>query len=560
MKIRRIYRYFYVVIALMVLQSCDSYLDRSPWGGPSDENFFANQEELMLVVNGLYSAMGYHPLDGMPTNLLLDNVTDLGWDRNVSSMQSVGRGDHDSNNGFVLFIWREGYRVIGKCNFVINNMSKLEGSIDANLYNRLQAEARFIRAYTYQYLIDYFGEVPLLNQNLGLHEAQLPKTPRAELVDFVLQELEAIAPMLPTNYTGADVGRATRGAALAIRARAALNNGRWEEAASSAKAVMDLGVYNLHPNYGELFMYAGENAQEIIFSTQYLRLQNVKSHNTPQCLLSRNAQGHTNKKPSQTLIDLFLCTDGLEIDKSPSFDPTAPFENRDPRLGFTVALPGSVFFGYQFETHKDSTQCWNYNVTPAVRVTNQEAIHAFATFTGYCWRKYVDQGDVGFLGNSELNVIQSRYAEVLLIYAEAKVEMNQLDESVYAAINEVRQRPSVEMPPISAGKTQGELRRLVRKERVYELTMEGFRLVDLRRWQLADKIMNSNLYGRIPTGLLAAAPSIDEDGMVNYDDVPNRSEMRVVEVRHFNAARDYLWPIPNIEVVTNPNLIQNPNY
>ncbi|MGK6350980.1 RagB/SusD family nutrient uptake outer membrane protein [Parapedobacter sp. DT-150] len=548
------------MMSLIMLQSCDDYLDRSPWGGPSDENFFSNQEELMLVVNGLYSAMGYHPSDGMPTNLLLDNVTDLGWDRNVSAMQSVGRGDHDSNNGFVLGIWREAYRVIGKCNFVINNMSKLEGSMDANLYARLQAEARFVRAYTYQYLIDYFGEVPLLTENLGLDNAQVPKTPKAEVVDFVLQELEAIAPSLPPSYTGADIGRATRGAALTIRARAALNNGRWEEAASSAKAVMDLGVYSLHSNYGDLFTYAGENAQEIIFSTQYLRLQNVKTHNTPTCLLSRNAQGHTNKKPSQALIDLFLCTDGLEIDDSPSFDPAAPFENRDPRLGFTVALPGSVFFGYQFETHKDSTQCWNYNVTPAVRVTNQEAIHAYASFTGYCWRKYTDRGDVGFLANSELNVIQARYAEVLLIYAEAMIELNQIDETVYEAINEVRQRPSVDMPPISAGKTQQEMRQLVRKERVYELAMEGFRMVDLRRWELADKIMNSNVYGRIPKGLLASAPSIDEDGMVSYSNVPNVSEMRVVEVRHFNPERDYLWPIPNIETVTNPNLIQNPNY
>lgn len=545
-----------------LMPSCEDYLDKKPLAGPSDESYFANQEELTLVVNGLYSAMTYHPIDNMPMNLTLDDATDFGWDRNTSPLQSLGRGDHDSNNGHVLNIWRDAYRVIGKCNFILDNMYKLNGMMDENLFNRYRAEARFVRAYTYQYLVDLFGDVPLLIKGLTLNENQIPRTPKTEVVTFILQEMEEAATVLPLKYTGADLGRATKGAALSIRARAALNHGLWEEAVTSAKEVMDLGIYSLHPNYGELFTYDGENSPEIIFASQYLRLQETKTHTTTRSLLSRNAQGHTNKIPSQSLVDMFSCQDGLEIDKSPLFDPRKPFENRDPRLGFTIALPGSTFFGFQFETHKDSTKCWNYsyNTSSPIRIDNQDALNAYATFSGYCWKKYVDMKDRDFVGNSELNIIQARYAEVLLIYAEAMIEANHLDETVYKAINDVRQRPSVVMPPIQPGKTQLELRQIVRKERTYELAMEGFRLSDLRRWKLAEKMMNGNLYGRIARGLLATAPSIDADGKVNYDVVPNKADMRVIEVRKFNAARDYLWPIPNIEVVTNPTLVQNPNY
>jgi hypothetical protein len=271
-------------------------------------------------------------------------------------------------------------------------------------------------------------------------------------------------------------------------------------------------------------------------------------------------QGASNKVPGQTLIDSYECTDGLPIDKSPLYKVTSPFENRDPRLGFTVALPGSNFQNFKFETHKDSLKTWNYNTTPATRVDNIEATHAFATYTGYCWRKYVDLIDKDDRSNSELNVILMRYAEVLLIYAEAKIEANTIDQSVYDALNQVRQRPTVNMPAVPSGKSQEELRSVVRKERKYELSSEGLRLSDIRRWKIAQQVMNGIFYGRIPRGYLAAAPVIDANGTPDYSNVPNRSEMRVVELRTFNPNRDYLWPIPNIDILTNKKLVQNTGY
>ena len=553
---KKIHYSFLLVCLLLSVTSCDTYLDRFPLEGPADQSYFANASELELAVNGCYKGMNFHPTDGMPTQLLLDDCTDIGWDRNNSTLQQIGKGSHDSNNGFSRTVWNEAYRIIGRCNFILDNMNKLEGKMDATLYARYQAEARFVRAYMYGYLIELFGGVPLVTKTLALVEAQIPKSTKEECATFVMNELDAAAKALPTSYDNRNIGRATKQAALAAKARTALYNEKWDVAAASAKAVMDLNINKLHANFGELFSYKGQTSSEIIFALQYLK--GTLSHGTPQNFLSRNAQGASNKVPGQTLVDSYECTDGLSIDKSPLYNPKDPFKNRDPRLDFTMAVPGSNFFNFKFETHKDSVKTINY--ATGARIDNQDAIHAFATYTGYCWRKYTDLTDKDDRGNSELNVIMIRYAEVLLIYAEAKMEANQIDQSVYDAINLVRQRPTVNMPAIKTGKTQAELRSIIRKERKYELANEGFRLMDIRRWKLADKLLNGNFLGRIPKGLLATAPVIDANGTPDYSAVPNKGDLRVVEVRIFKPERDYLWPIPYIETVTNKALTQNPGY
>ncbi|MGV3502808.1 MAG: RagB/SusD family nutrient uptake outer membrane protein [Adhaeribacter sp.] len=552
-------KYWTCLAALVfITPACDDYLEKYPLEGPSDASFYANQDELMMGLNGCYKSLNFKPSDNTPMAILLDADSDINWDRNNSPIQEIGKGSHDSNNGYVVRIWADSYAGIARCNFLLDNIHKLKDKISPALFAQVTAEARFIRALHYHYLAELFGGVPLVVKSLKLEEAQVPRSTKAELADFIIQEMEEAAADLPVSLDAKNQGRATKGAALAIKARTALYNERWDLAASAAKAVMDLNVYKLHTNYGQLFTYAGQNSQEIIFTLQYLR--GIINHSIPNGLLSRMAQGTSNKVPPQSLIDSYESTDGLSIDKSPLYDPKKPFERRDPRLGFTVALPGSNFFNYKFETHKDSLRTWNYNTTPATRVANTEATHAFATYTGYCWRKYTDLLDKDERSNSELNIILVRYAEVLLTYAEAKIEANQIDASVYEALNAVRQRPSVNMPRIEEGKSQAELRSIVRKERKYELAMEGFRLFDIRRWKIAEKVMNGPFLGRIPNGLLAAAPTFDANGTPDYSQVPNRAQMRLVETRNFNPNRDYLWPIPNIEILTNTQLVQNPGY
>ncbi len=551
-------------IFLAFLGGCkDEYLEKIP-SNPSSATFYSNADELQIGLLGCYSQLNYQEQNyglgnlRVPWHIFIDATTDICWDRTNGALQDIGKGTIDANNGVVLVKFRETYKGIARCNFLLDNIGKLKDKIPTALYNQSIAEARFIRALNYSYLLTLFGGVPLVTTTLTITDSQVPKSTKAEVADFIINEMEAASKDLPLNQAVMNDGRATKGAALAIKARTALYNEKWDVAAAAAKAVMDLNKYSLHTNYADLFKYVGESSKEIIFSLQYAK--NVNTHTTPRYFLPRLPGGVCDKVPFQSFIDSYECTDGLSIDASPLYNPQKPFLNRDPRLSFTCGVPGDRLFGYQFETHKDSLQIWNYNVTPAVRIANTEATHAFATFTGYVFRKYCDEVDKADVQNSELNIILMRYAEVLLTYAEAKIEANQIDQSVYDAINLVRRRATVNMPAITTGKSQQELRSIVRKERKYEFAMEGLRLADIRRWKIAEQVMVGNAYGRIPKGLLANAPIVDANGTPNYNNVTNRTDMRIIETKVFNKDRDYLWPFPAIEVQTNKKLVQNPNY
>jgi hypothetical protein len=145
------------------------------------------------------------------------------------------------------------------------------------------------------------------------------------------------------------------------------------------------------------------------------------------------------------------------------------------------------------------------------------------------------------------------------MYAEAKIEANQLDASVYEAINKVRSRAG--MPTIASGKSQQELRAAVRKERKYELAGEGLRMFDIRRWKIADRLMNGMCYGRIPKGYPTSAPFIDEYGNPDYTNFPEKDKFGTkLGVRFFDPAIHYVSPVPSSEIQVNPNLTQNPGY
>lgn len=549
--------YFVIALCMLMPTGCKKdYLDKLPLSGPSDASFYSNQDELMLGLFGCYKSLNFEAKTERPWPVILDVTTDIDWNRSAHAMQDIGKGSYASDNASILIFWREYYQGIGRCNFLLDNIDRVKSKITPELYAQVTAEARFLRAINYHYLIEMFGGVPLITHVVKLENSQVPRNTKKEVADFVIKEMDAAAKDLPLTQDANNTGRATKGAALAIEARTALYNGDYPAAAAAAKAVMDLKTYKLNPDFAQLFTYAGQNSTEIIFALQYLK--GVITHGTPNFLTSRMAGGVSNEIPPQSMVDAYEMKDGLPIDKSPLFDPKAPFKNRDPRLGYTIVLPSSILFNYQFETNPDSLKIWNYNTTPATRVANQDATNAFATYSGYLYRKYTDITDMADDENSQLNLILIRYAEVLLIYAEAKIEANDIDASVYDAINQVRQR--VSMPAITAGKTQAELRSALRIERKCELALEGFRLFDIRRWKIAEKVMPGPLLGRIPKEFLTTAPAIDENGTPNYSKVPNASKMRLIETRTFNPNRDYLWPIPSIEMQTNTKLVQNPGY
>jgi hypothetical protein len=373
-------------------------------------------------------------------------------------------------------------------------------------------------------LENYYGGVPLILDAPNLAtQADLPRTPREEVVAQILKDLDSAALVLPLKYSKGDVGRATKGAALALKARVLLyeasplfnssnDPNKWKAAADAAKAVIDLpGTgYGLFIDYRALFLPQNENNKEVIFDVQYI----FPGLGTSFDLIGK--QYNTNA-PLLDLAQAYDMFTGLPITNPGSlYDPTNPYANRDPRLYGTIFFPGDVLM--------------------EVPVTNDR----FAV-TGFGMKKYTiyDRGPAPTgqtdlkSGQSETNFIVLRYADILLMYAEALNEASGPSTEVYSALNEVRQRPTVNMPEIDPGYTQAELRGIIHHERRIELAGEGLYYNDIRRWKTAETVLN--------------APIKTYDGSQ-------------IEVRTFDPTRDYFWPIPLTETDLNPALEQNPGY
>jgi hypothetical protein len=269
--------------------------------------------------------------------------------------------------------------------------------------------------------------------------------------------------------------------------------------------------------------------------------------------------------PSQFMVDMYGTIDGKTIDKSSLYDPAHPFKNRDPRLAASIVLPGSEFAGYKFYVNPDSTTTTYTNSSgQAKQVTNLDVTNPYATLTGYIWRKYDSEKDVpDNETSSTLNFIYMRYAEDLLTYAEAEIEMGKIDQSVLNAINKVRARAYGVNPsqtnkyPAVTITSQNKLRKQVRYERTVEFADEGFRFFDIRRWGIAKEVMDGPLIGRpLKTySTIHQAPKI-ENGHPIY---PNPSLYRHVESRSFSK-KNLLWAIPQKDIDTDHNLKQNPGY
>jgi len=540
---------FILTIATLLL-ACSKDLEKFPLDAPSTGTFLKTEAELQAAVVGCFSPLNLR-FGENPYLIVSDMYSDIAANRDVTPHAMWG----NPTSGYVNSIWNTMYTVIARCNFVLDNIDRVAGASPA-VVTRSTGEARFLRAYAYSVLSDLYGDVPLITTTLSLSEAYVARDAKSKVVDFILTELDEAATLLPVKNSPNTMS-IPQGAAWALASRVALYDKRWDKSiAAAAKVMQQEGTeYLLQPNYGTITHRAGKTSKEVIWAIQFNYTDIF--HETPVSFRSRMAAGFSNRIPVQSLIDSYDCTDGQPISTSPLYNPAKPFENRDPRMAMTIALPGSRYYGYQFETHKDSLLCWNYNVTPAVRVANLDATHTFASYSGYLWRKYADPTET-HATRSDINPIVIRYAEVLMNYAEAKLEGNQVDDDLYKALNKVRKRAG--MPEIASGQPTATLRTAIRKERKVEFAGEGLRYADVIRWKIADKVLNGPCYGRIPKGYLSSAPTFDENGTPNYSNVANASQMRVIQTRLFNTAANYLWPIPDIELQTNKNLTPNPGY
>ena len=532
----------YLIFGAMVLtlpfvacQSADQLLNVVSPTTVSDEIFWTQEADASLFVTGTYSVLPswYDVIGG-------DGLTDNGGvNRQFDNRYVFSDGSADPQSSYARGLWVQYYNGVARSNILLANIDRIPaGKIDATRKARYIAEAKFLRGVMYLQLVSLFGDVPmpLVPVNDAAARA-LSNTPAAKVYDQISADFDAAAAVLPSAYTGADAGRATKWAAIAFKARAALYAGRYQVAADAAKQVMDGGVFALHPDYAQLFTYAGENNKEAIFVHRYAKTaeaigqnNNIFSEFGPP---TNSAAGHV--VPIRSLVDFYQMKDGQSIATSPLYNP-APYpnaggtmyDNRDPRLAATVLYPGAAWDGGTF----DSRPVGLSKKPEAINLGNENV-----SVTGFNIRKYVDLTDKGDRGNGGIDVMLMRYADVLLMYAEAKVALGQADASALAAINLVRVRAGM---PALGSVTEAD----VRYERRVETAFEGLRIFDIRRWKIAATVMPA-----------AAVTGID---------YLNAAGTRITAAQPASArafpARSYLWPIPQSERDLNPSLSQNPGY
>lgn len=513
-----------ICVVLSLLGCNKDLLETIPNDRVTTEIFWKTDKDAVFAANAIYTEL---PGPDVFTNW--DAMSDIGHVTLMWRDESIiEKGAYDATIYPVLSNWDNAYRAIQAANIFMDNVDRIETK-DSALISRLKGEVRVLRAFFYIRLAELYGDVPLTTSELTLEASrELTRTPVTEVWDFIAKELSEAATLLPLKQS--EKGRVTKGAALALKARAMLFAHRFKEAADAAKAVMDLGVYHLYPSYQKLFSYAAENNEEVIFDKQYSK--NIQSNNIFALTTPNSVFPQVNSfVPTKTAVDAYQMKNGKDItDPASGFDPKDPYVNRDPRLSYSIFVPGDLLPNGK-----------TYRSKPGSGTGDAIGYAENSTATGFNVKKYVNKEDMNNPSDCGINIIYLRYAEVLLTYAEAKIEAGDLDQSVLDAINEVRQRPDVNMPPIKDMQSTEEMRRIVRHERLVELAFEGLRYFDIRRWRTAEKVIPGIIYGMT---------YVDSKGDLKTVSLPSFKKI-------FDKSRDYLWPIPHTEKLLNPNLTQN---
>ena len=556
---------------LFIFGGCD-VLDKYPLDKPNQDTFWNNASEINGGVVGCYRFLIAQPNVEYLFPIAPDLMTDIGFPRQESDWKKVAQGQHDSNLHSIREVWHYAYQGVGRCNLMLEIIEKKSAVLSPEQYKQYKGECLFLRGFYYSRLISFFGDVPLILKPIE-SESEASKFVR-ESKDVVLQQIlkdfTDAATLLEEQYVDPlCLGRATRGTANAYKARIALYNKKWKVAAEAAEAVISSEIYKLYPKYGDLFLVSGltdANNKEIILKAEF-SAEIPLYHKLPLHMQSRNLNGYSTMVPTQNLIDSYHCIDGKNIAESPLFNKKKPFENRDLRLGFVV--PGDRYGDFIFESHVDSTSCWSYAENG--KVTNKDcySFSPYTSYTGYCTRKFSDPSYADKNEKGDYPLILCRYAEVLLTYAEAKIEANDIDKSVVDALNEVRNgRDDVKMPALSLSdlSDQSKARVIVRHERKVELAFEGFRYFDIRRWEGFWKYANRPVMGRPFKGKFEDWPNVtfdeNDEPVYDYDAyMPHpSSDYRLVENRTFVQQKHELWPIPQRERNVSPQLTQNPGF
>ena len=562
--------YSLLFICVAGLTGCAN-LDLNPPAEASSETWFSTIEEFEYACNDLYRLDLWYWECNRAWHT--DRWTD-DWEQQAHGYEWCS-GSLMSTTGYVKTTWKNTYKAITRCNALIANVEKQRGRLSEKQLNKFEGEARFMRACFYSYLTFLYGDIPFFTDYITVDQAySMGRTPRAEIIKNIYADFDRAAELLPE--TNGSVIRAIKSTAYAFKARTASWFLDYPTAAKAAKDCIDTQVYSLDPDFESMFLLSTHASKEFIFTIPRSRELNNELI-TMTSFLPRNNQGKALAVPSLELFCAYLCDDGLPIDKSPRFDRTKPFANRDPRLGYTMPAFGTTFLGIEWDPTK--TKVMNYSTGKEITNNDSQLQNASASWSGMILKKGVDESWL-VDKKADPDQIIMRYADVLLMYAEAKIEMNEIDQSVLDAMNDVRARAykvnrnQTDKYPSITTTDQKELRFILRSERRMEFAWENRRWFDLMRWELCDVAINrpiislpqkTQLNKNVKTGDFFFAndilPEIEESGLVNLVPlISSNANLRRSLERKFDPKKGYLLPLPETDVLLIPGMIQNPGY
>jgi hypothetical protein len=516
-------------------------LDLTPTDKFSDLTFWTVDANVYNALNNNYSLI-YNSNIYFYNESLSDNAYS-----STGDFSSIAGGNFTASQAKFINDWTYYYSTIKSCNLFLAGVDQNKNLAPA-VIARLKAETRFIRAFEHFNLAKWYGDVPLIDKDINPDEAKvITRSPKATVIKFVIDELEAAVADLPTKdqLPAAENGRITKGAALALEARVLLYEGnRMADVVAVCDRIMNgqAGSYGLVANYNDLFSSPTVNKtnNEAILSVQYV--PSVRTWGEFFDFAPRSVGGRVSgMAPTQELVDSYITLNGKGISEAGSgYAETNPYVNRDPRLTATVVYDK---YGWVKPDGTSKTIYIKPGTDPdAARLDEYNPSSQASSPTGYYWRKYYDPiAQTGFASGSNLHLF--RYAEVLLNYAEAKQSLGQMDATVWNnTIALLRKRAGFTDAGALAFPGTADLTNIIRRERRAELAMEGLRTDDIRRWKIAETVMNGFAHGA-----KFSDPGVD-NGYIR------------AQKRQFDPAKDYLWPIPSSEIGLDPNLTQNPGY
>lgn len=539
-------KYIFLTVVILTALGCNKeFLDRTPHDSLSSNKVWVSDKNAQTAVDGIYSSFARGAMYNFYYYITNIGPDGFGWVRGTAGLTQA-QGQATTLDGIFLSQYYLFYRTIRYANDAIANLPDNE-NLTKEKADRMLGEAKFLRGLCYFYLWDLYGGVILLDKPVSPSETYLPRNTAEEVRDFVIKDFSDAIDLLPVSYPDADNGRATKGAAIAMLGKTYLYAKQWDKAAEQLGKLMTSPYsYKLVDDYADLFNYKTQPNTESVFDIQYIMLPGYgSSFDNMYGNRSYQNSGQDYSDVDLTSLKVYTNLDGSEIDWStmpersnyasdylfgldliPWYEST--FANVDKRLPINVIMPGATYLGRSNVSFKLYYPYGSYaGATPPPLQTT------FPDVALIPWRKFVTTGmDNLYRADCPTDNPLIRYADVLLMYAEAENEASGATQEVYDAVNQVRNRAGLVNLP--NGLSKDDMRRNIWLGRFREFIGEGSLYFDVKRWGTAST--NDPIFG-------LNRDVLDFTGMKLFTKVFKE--------------RDYLWPIPELERELNTNLTQN---